>query len=120
MKLKIIALSLLLVFTANLNAQTANTPNKNLPIGVFDSGTGGLTVLEAMLRLDAYNNATGLPGADGKPDFSSEFFEYLADQANMPYGNYAAEKKTDLLKEHIFYIKLTLDDFHTNNNLLSH
>jgi glutamate racemase len=102
MKLKIIALSLLLVFTANLNAQTANTPNKNLPIGVFDSGTGGLTVLEAMLRLDAYNNATGLPGADGKPDFSSEFFEYLADQANMPYGNYAAEKKTDLLKEHIF------------------
>ena len=102
MKLKIIALSLLLVFTANLNAQTANTPNKNLPIGVFDSGTGGLTVLEAMLRLDAYNNATGLLGADGKPDFSSEFFEYLADQANMPYGNYAAEKKTDLLKEHIF------------------
>lgn len=102
MKLKIIALSLLLVFTANLNAQTANTPNKNLPIGVFDSGTGGLTVLEAMLRLDAYNNATGLTGADGKPDFSSEFFEYLADQANMPYGNYAAEKKTDLLKEHIF------------------
>ena len=102
MKLKIIALSLLLVFTANLNAQTANTPNKNLPIGVFDSGTGGLTVLEAMLRLDAYNNATGLPGADGKPDFSSEFFEYLADQSNMPYGNYAAEKKTDLLKEHIF------------------
>ena len=102
MKLKIIALSLLLVFTANLNAQTSITANKNLPIGVFDSGTGGLTVLEAMLRLDAYNNATGLPGADGKPDFSSEFFEYLADQANMPYGNYAAEKKTDLLKEHIF------------------
>jgi len=102
MKLKLIALSLLLAFTANLNAQTAITANKNLPIGVFDSGTGGLTVLEAMLRLDAYNNATGLLGADGKPDFSSEFFEYLADQANMPYGNYAAEKKTDLLKEHIF------------------
>jgi glutamate racemase len=102
MKLKLIALSLLLAFTANLNGQTAITANKNLPIGVFDSGTGGLTVLEAMLRLDAYNNATGLPGADGKPDFSSEFFEYLADQANMPYGNYAAEKKTDLLKEHIF------------------
>jgi len=102
MKLKLIALSLLLAFTANLNAQTVITANKNLPIGVFDSGTGGLTVLEAMLRLDAYNNATGLPGADGKPDFSSEFFEYLADQANMPYGNYAAEKKTDLLKEHIF------------------
>ena len=76
MKLKLIALSLLLAFTANLNAQTAITANKNLPIGVFDSGTGGLTVLEAMLRLDAYNNVTGLPGADGKLDFSSEFFEY--------------------------------------------
>jgi glutamate racemase len=54
-----------------------------------------------MLSLDAYNNTTGLPGADGKPDFKSEYFQYLADQANMPYGNYAAEHKTDLLKEHI-------------------
>ena len=102
MKFKIFAFSVLIAFATNTIAQNAATPNKNLPIGVFDSGTGGLTVLEAMLSLDAYNNATGLPGADGKPDFSSEFFEYLADQANMPYGNYAAEKKTDLLKEHIF------------------
>ena len=101
MKFKIIFFSILIAITVNSIAQKANN-NKTLPIGVFDSGTGGLTVLEAMLSLDAYNNATGLPGADGKPDFSSEFFEYLADQANMPYGNYAAEKKTDLLKEHIF------------------
>ena len=71
------------------------------PIGVFDSGTGGLTVLEAMLTLDAFNNKTGKPGADGKPDFQSEFFQYLADQANMPYGNYAAENKTKLLQEHV-------------------
>jgi glutamate racemase len=101
MKFKIIVFSILIAITVNAKAQKANN-TKTLPIGVFDSGTGGLTVLEAMLSLDAYNNATGLPGADGKPDFSSEFFEYLADQANMPYGNYAAEKKTDLLKEHIF------------------
>ena len=74
---------------------------KNLPIGVFDSGTGGLTVLEAMLSLDAFNNVTGAPGADGKPDFDREYFQYLADQANMPYGNYAAEKKTKLLQEHV-------------------
>ena len=73
----------------------------NLPIGVFDSGTGGLTVLEAMLSLDAFNNATGAPGADGKPDFDREYFQYLADQANMPYGNYAAEGKTKLLQEHV-------------------
>lgn len=71
------------------------------PIGVFDSGTGGLTVLEAMLTLDAFNNKTGKPGPDGKPDFQSEFFQYLADQANMPYGNYAAENKTKLLQEHV-------------------
>lgn len=74
---------------------------KNLPIGVFDSGTGGLTVMQAMLTLDAFNNKTGKPGSDGKPDFQNEAYQYLADQANMPYGNYAAENKTDLLKEHI-------------------
>jgi len=74
---------------------------KALPIGVFDSGTGGLTVLEALLTLDAFNNETGKPGSDGKLDFSKEYFQYLADQANMPYGNYAAANKTDLLKEHI-------------------
>jgi len=73
----------------------------SLPIGVFDSGTGGLTVLEALLTLDAFNNETGKPGSDGKLDFSKEYFQYLADQANMPYGNYAAANKTDLLKEHI-------------------
>jgi len=73
----------------------------SLPIGVFDSGTGGLTVLEALLTLDAFNNETGKPGPDGKLDFSKEYFQYLADQANMPYGNYAAANKTDLLKEHI-------------------
>ena len=72
-----------------------------LPIGVFDSGTGGLTVLEAMLTLDAFNNKDGKPGADGIPDFSNERFQYLADQANMPYGNYAAAGKTNLLKEHV-------------------
>lgn len=71
------------------------------PIGVFDSGTGGLTVLEAILRLDVFNNATKKPGADGKPDFQGERFHYLADQANMPYGNYAIEGKTDLLREQI-------------------
>jgi glutamate racemase len=73
----------------------------NLPIGVFDSGTGGLTVLEAILQLDAFNNETGKPGADGKKDFSKEQFQYLADQANMPYGNYAAANKTIFLRAQI-------------------
>jgi len=88
-----------ILIVIGLSAQQKN--KKGLPIGVFDSGTGGLTVLEAMLTLDAFNNVTGKPGADGKPDFDKEYFQYLADQANMPYGNYAAENKTDLLKEHV-------------------
>ena len=96
----VLLLSLVLLITRGF-AQQATTNNNNLPIGVFDSGTGGLTVLEAILKLDAFNNETGKPGADGKPDFDKEQFEYLADQANMPYGNYAAAGKTELLKEHI-------------------
>lgn len=74
---------------------------KTLPIGVFDSGTGGLTVLDALVRFDEYQEKTGTKGADGLPDFNGEEFIYLADQANMPYGNYSSEDKTDLLVEHI-------------------
>ncbi|MDD4167529.1 MAG: hypothetical protein PHS91_02970 [Bacteroidales bacterium] len=55
-----------------------------LPIGIFDSGTGGLTVMEAIL-------ASRL--------LDSEVFIYFGDQANMPYGNYPAEGKTDYLRE---------------------
>ena len=98
LKLPVICLSFLA--TCSVLAAQEKTKN-NLPIGVFDSGTGGLTVLEAMLTLDAFNNITGKPGADGKPDFDKEYFQYLADQANMPYGNYAAENKTKLLQEHV-------------------
>ncbi|TJY68106.1 Asp/Glu/hydantoin racemase [Sphingobacterium alkalisoli] len=72
-----------------------------LPIGVFDSGTGGLTVLDAIVRFDAYGNGDQTKGGDGQVDFGKERFIYLADQANMPYGNYHSEHKTDLLTEHI-------------------
>ena len=72
---------------------------KNLPIGVFDSGVGGLTVLDAIIKLDSFNNSTGDPGSDGIADFTDERFIYLGDQANMPYGNYPAEGKTEFLRE---------------------
>lgn len=72
-----------------------------LPIGVFDSGTGGLTILEVLLNYDSYNNKTLEHGSDGLADFFQESFIYLADQANMPYGNYFVENKSDLLREHI-------------------
>ena len=66
-------------------AAAANDPAelRKLPIGVFDSGIGGLTVLEAILKLDQHHNDTGAPGADGVPDFAGERFVYLGDQANM-------------------------------------
>ena len=85
------------IFTVSLDRYTAGT--EKLPIGVFDSGIGGLTVLEAILQLDAFNNTTHEPGSDGRPDFEDERFIYLGDQANMPYGNYPSEQKTDFLRE---------------------
>ena len=46
-----------------------NYPEDNsiLPIGVFDSGTGGLTVLEAIIQSDQYDNDThsAVIGGDG-------------------------------------------------------
>ncbi|GEM_PF-4046646 len=67
---------------------TSMYPNErmSLPIGIFDSGTGGLAVLNSIFELDAFNNSTHEPGSDGIPDFISERFIYLADEANMPYG----------------------------------
>ena len=75
------------------------TPDANLPIGVFDSGIGGLTVLNEILTIDRFNNLTREPGPDGQADFQNESFIYLGDQANMPYGNYPSEGKTDFLEE---------------------
>lgn len=75
--------------------------DKTLPIGVFDSGTGGLTILNTLVDFDGFNNQSKSAGNDAIPDFAKEKFIYLADQANMPYGNYYSEKKTDLLVEHV-------------------
>ncbi|MCD6310425.1 MAG: hypothetical protein J7M18_06895 [Candidatus Eremiobacteraeota bacterium] len=44
--------------------------NRSGPIGIFDSGVGGLTVLKLM-----------------KSELPAENFIYLADLANVPYGN---------------------------------
>ena len=71
----------------------------SLPIGIFDSGTGGLTVLNSILELDKFNNQSHEDDADGIADFFSERFIYLADEANMPYGKYNAEGKADFLRE---------------------
>ena len=44
---------------------------RNLPSGIFDSGTGGLTVLEKLLCLDHFDNITGTGGRDSILDISS-------------------------------------------------
>ena len=44
------------------------------PIGVFDSGLGGLTVLKSLEKI--------LP---------KEFFVYFGDTAHVPYGNKSAD-----------------------------
>ncbi|MDD4109225.1 MAG: hypothetical protein PHH93_10955 [Prolixibacteraceae bacterium] len=69
-------------------------------IGMFDSGIGGLTVFDAVVNADFFDSDRDrLP--DGVKDFQHEQFIYLADQANMPYSNYAEEGNTDLLVEHV-------------------
>ena len=44
--------------------------NKNQPIGIFDSGLGGLTVLKAL-----------------QEKLPNESFVYIGDTAHVPYGN---------------------------------
>lgn len=58
----------------------------SLPVGVFDSGTGGLSVLADIVSHEGLEN---------------ESYIYLGDLANMPYGNYAMENNTGLLIEHV-------------------
>ena len=86
-----------------INAENYPKNRSTLPIGIFDSGTGGLTVMDAIVKFDSFDNNANFfkTGGDGIPDFQKEWFIYLGDQANMPYGNYAAENNTELLLEHI-------------------
>lgn len=53
--------------------------NKSLPIGIFDSGVGGITVLKELQKIMPY-----------------EDFIYLGDTARVPYGN----KSSDLIKRY--------------------
>ena len=55
-----------------------NTQKYNNPVGVFDSGLGGLTVLKYLLK-----------------KFPNQDFIYLGDLANLPYGNKSKAKIID-------------------------
>jgi glutamate racemase len=58
------------------------------PIGVFDSGVGGLTVLKSLREL-----------------FTAENFIYLGDTANVPYGGKSKETISRLVNSHINFFK---------------
>jgi glutamate racemase len=102
-------------FSLKLNALQGDL--SHLPIGVFDSGIGGLTVLEEILKIDTFKNDTLAPGPDGRPDFENERFIYFGDQANMPYGNYSAENNLPYLRELILKDALFLlgQHYHTSD-----
>lgn len=98
---------------------------KKLPVGIFDSGIGGLTVFDAIFNYDKYNNTDLSTGKDGIKDFVNERFIYLADQANMPYSNYAEVGKENLLAEHVlkdvqfllgnkYYLSNNSENYQTN------
>jgi len=57
-----------------------------LPVGVFDSGTGGLSVLADLVQHEG---------------LAHESYIYMGDLANMPYGSYSLENNTELLIEHV-------------------
>jgi glutamate racemase len=84
-------------FSVDLKAWSDDS--SDLPIGVFDSGIGGLTVQEAIYASDAFDNNNYSPRSDGKKDFANERFIYFGDQANMPYGNYPAVHRQTYLNE---------------------
>ena len=94
--------------------------DKNLPIGVFDSGTGGLTVLDAIINFDQFDNSTHdfSKTGDKQRDFNEESFIYLGDKANMPYGEYSGNNNTELLKEHVLKdVQFLLGDkYYTSGN----
>ena len=54
--------------------------SKNLPIGVFDSGIGGLTVLYKLIEM-----------------FPKEDFIYVGDTINLPYGTKTSEQLREII-----------------------
>jgi hypothetical protein len=72
----------------------------SLPIGVFDSGIGGLTVLEALLTLDAFHNDTLQARTRRRARLSSRNASSTsAIRPTCPMATTAAVQRTDFLRE---------------------
>jgi len=61
---------------------SADQDQQRLPIGVFDSGVGGLTVLRELYR-----------------QLPNESILYFGDTARLPYGNRCAEEILQFVRE---------------------
>jgi glutamate racemase len=68
--------------TASASSASTPRPPQDLPIGVFDSGVGGLTVLNAL--------QSRLP---------RESFVYFGDTAHVPYGNRPQDEIQELVRQ---------------------
>ena len=66
----------------------ARNKHDNRPIGLFDSGLGGLTVVRAVRRM--------LPGED---------VIYLGDTARVPYGNRSAETVKQFARQDLAFLE---------------
>ena len=66
----------------------AKTKHDNRPIGLFDSGLGGLTVVRAVRRM--------LPGED---------VIYLGDTARVPYGNRSPETVKQFARQDLAFLE---------------
>jgi glutamate racemase len=83
-----------------------NFNNPDNPIGIYDSGVGGLTVLKTLIK-----------------KFPNEKFIYFADTANLPYGNKTKEQiikyTTDIISwfQDTIQAKLVIAACHTSSAL---
>lgn len=75
------------------NVKSANIKSENiiekssLPIGVFDSGVGGISILRELIKL-----------------MPNENYIYLGDSANAPYGTKSLEQVVDLVCKDAAYL----------------
>lgn len=77
--LPVIAQRRVVVLLALAMSAVSALADRMAPIGVFDSGVGGLTVLEKLLTVDVVNNASGEAKPDGVPDLQGVTFECVPD-----------------------------------------
>lgn len=71
-----------------MNQENNNIPEKNAPIGVFDSGVGGLTVAREIMR-----------------QMPNEKIVYFGDTARVPYGSKSKETVTRFSKQIVRFLQ---------------